>query len=1044
MRGETAARLVESVASQDGTIEILHDALDSMPVSVALLVPVQDSQDFQYVYANPLNRALKPRASIVGRTYGDVWPELADFVLPHFREVFETGIAWGAEDAPLQVEIEPGKIETRFYTFQVSLLEAAGERILLDRSLETTAQVKSLEALRESEERFHGLVAATSDVLYRMNADWSEMRQLTSAGFLAYTEKPDSEWLQKYIHPDDQEHVLAVINEAVKSKGTFSLEHRVLRADGTIGWTYSRAVPVVSDTGEIIEWFGAADDITKRREAEDALDQERRRAVAQTERMALLKELAEIGASSAEVDQTVARLVDALMRALESRAAYIWGIDETLAALVPVGATDPQAVSASHGPTDLEAQTISARAVRERAAVFIEDMDTDPLASEHTISFARELGFRSAVALPLVINDVPVGALALGWPDARSFGAEELSYLESVAAEVAVGLHNARLFEAERSARQRTSQELDATSLLLEAAESLAAAVEVKDALELVGALARSVTGAKRAFVNLINAEERMLEPVVPASRLSAPRGGRLSFDVLSGTALNAIVERRTKILDYEAPGIPDYDRSIAQKNECRLALFVPLLLRGTIVAHITLDDPGERHQFCPRDIRMVEGIASQAAIIVRNAQLFEDRARQADLAEALNRVNAAVHSTLDFDQIMNRVVVDATRAASLDMMAIHLLEGDRWRFAYSYNLPEDLRRLRLESSQAPLSSAVLEHHEAIVIKDARTDERANRQLMSRFDIGALMALPLYVRGDAIGVLFAGCFGEETTLDGRQIDFMHKVASTLSLALENARLYQTEHEIADKLQTAILALPNVVRGIEFSHAYHSAAEVARVGGDFYDLFQIDDDHVGLVIGDVAGKGLQAAVLTSMVKNTVRAHAHEGNKSPARVMELTNSIVFRSTASEAFVTLFYAVLDCRDGSLVYANAGHTTAAVAGPHAPPRGLAVTGPILGAFQHATFDQACSNLAMEEVLLLYTDGVTEARSGEELYGEQRLFELLARQRGGDTRALVAALVSDVMMFSDQVLRDDVAILAVKRVERGTDTPLQRKLEVG
>jgi signal transduction histidine kinase/CheY-like chemotaxis protein len=126
-------------------------------------------------------------------------------------------------------------------------------------------------ALRKSEERLRALVHATSDVVYRMSPDWIEMHQLHGQEFIADTENPSSTWLQKYIHPDDQPHVVATIQGAIRNKSIFELEHRVLRANGSLGWTFSRAIPLLDENGEIVEWFGAASDITERKRMEEEL-----------------------------------------------------------------------------------------------------------------------------------------------------------------------------------------------------------------------------------------------------------------------------------------------------------------------------------------------------------------------------------------------------------------------------------------------------------------------------------------------------------------------------------------------------------------------------------------------------------------------------------------------------------------------------------------------------------------------------------------------------------------------------------------------------
>ena len=136
---------------------------------------------------------------------------------------------------------------------------------------DVTEQRRMDEQLRASEERLRALVSATSDVIYRMNPDWTELRHLDGRGLLPDTLEPSRDWLDRYLKPEDQPSILQAIHEAIRTSGNFELEHRVRLVDGSLGWTLSRAVPLRDDAGEIHEWFGAANDITARRRAEDAL-----------------------------------------------------------------------------------------------------------------------------------------------------------------------------------------------------------------------------------------------------------------------------------------------------------------------------------------------------------------------------------------------------------------------------------------------------------------------------------------------------------------------------------------------------------------------------------------------------------------------------------------------------------------------------------------------------------------------------------------------------------------------------------------------------
>lgn len=130
---------------------------------------------------------------------------------------------------------------------------------------------ESIVAIQASEMRFRAFVTASAEVVYRMSPDWGEMRQLHGRNFMADTHEPTAQWLNNYIHPQDQARVLATIDAAIAAKSIFELEHRVLRVDGELGWAQSRAVPLLDPDGAIIEWIGAATDVTDRKRIEASL-----------------------------------------------------------------------------------------------------------------------------------------------------------------------------------------------------------------------------------------------------------------------------------------------------------------------------------------------------------------------------------------------------------------------------------------------------------------------------------------------------------------------------------------------------------------------------------------------------------------------------------------------------------------------------------------------------------------------------------------------------------------------------------------------------
>lgn len=183
---------------------------------------------------------------------------------------------------PIRMQLPNGQVnyEERFWSAVNSpIFNEAGNIICIAHTtIDITAQVRSNAELRESEKRYRALSSATADVVYRMNPDWKQIRQLQGRGFLKDSADLWYSWVDEYIPAEDQPLLRKTIDEAIRGKSIFELEHRVVRADGTRGWVLSRAVPMLDANGAIYEWIGAASDITERKEAEERLkDADRRK-----------------------------------------------------------------------------------------------------------------------------------------------------------------------------------------------------------------------------------------------------------------------------------------------------------------------------------------------------------------------------------------------------------------------------------------------------------------------------------------------------------------------------------------------------------------------------------------------------------------------------------------------------------------------------------------------------------------------------------------------------------------------------------------------
>jgi len=239
------------------------------------------------------------------------------------------------------------------------------------------------------------------------------------------------------------------------------------------------------------------------------------------------------------------------------------------------------------------------------------------------------------------------------------------------------------------------------------------------------------------------------------------------------------------------------------------------------------------------------------------------------------------------------------------------------------------------------------------------------------------------------------------------------------------RLYSAQRTISDTLQEAILISPQKIEGISFGHIYHSATEATKIGGDFYDIFEMEHDKVGIMVGDVSGKGLEAAAVTSLVKNTVKAYSYE-ETSPALILKKADRVLRKGIDTSCFITLFLGILDTKTGNLIYCSGGHPPAIIKRANSDISLLATSSGPIGILPEPEFIDERQTLKRGDILVLYTDGITEARRGRAFFGEEKLVNLLTRLKEPSVKKLPRLIFNEVIDYTEGTLQNDVVLLTV------------------
>lgn len=301
--------------------------------------------------------------------------------------------------------------------------------------------------------------------------------------------------------------------------------------------------------------------------------------------------------------------------------------------------------------------------------------------------------------------------------------------------------------------------------------------------------------------------------------------------------------------------------------------------------------------------------------------------------------------------------------------------------------------------------------------------------MLRAMDVTSLMVVPLPGRGRTLGSMMFSLIGTDRSYGSDELALVEELGRRVGLAVTNARLHERERTVAAALQRSLLPpdLPRVP-SVELAASFHPGGEGVSVGGDFYDVFAIGEGAWVVGIGDVCGVGPEAAAMTAQVRYSARALAspHEG---PATLMKRVNRLLVEPCFESRFCTAVYGMLrPTADGiTITLASAGHPPPLLLRSSGRVEAVGGAGTLLGVVDDPEQLEEEVTMAAGDLLLLYTDGVIEARREDEWFGEDRLRELLEGCGGMDAAGVTARVQQAVVEFAGGAVGDDVATLAVK-----------------
>lgn len=726
----------------------------------------------------------------------------------------------------------------------------------------------------------------------------------------------------------------------------------------------------------------------------------------------LLGEALAAGADEVEAAEQIVRLA---ADAAGAASASLWRIEVDM----------PPTLLAHHGSNG-EAHDSAAEEAEVRLA----------LEEPRRPSMIRELAGRKGAVATIPLGEPPVGALYLKLDEVPAAG--DLSLLMPFAARAALALRHTRRVALTATALRRSQTVIGVVS---QAIAQLSLAHTLETAVERIGELTASghVAVYLREGQRLTAAASRGLEG--PHTEL-AERLLELALGPFRGRGYLFIEDMRR---DPRLRGLEEG----WETNGIRRALLVPLIVHDEVIGALGVFKTRPR-QYREGEESLLLALSSQLAVAVENARLHERTKELGEVLEStlhaerrsahqlrgLYEISASFAESLSLEATLEAVARTMVDLFGLDAAVIRipnergeLLEA-RTVWIPDPNLRETVGHLLREPQplSAPLARRLLRAGRPVILRPGTaTGQDAHRLLEPFLAQGSTAAvLPLATPGEIQGTLTLLSLDPASPLERETVDAAMTVASQAALAIDNARLYQQQKDFSETMQRSLLpsALPEV-EGIEVGRVYESAARV-DVGGDVYDFLHLDDGRLAVILGDVTGKGIQAAADMAMARFSFRALARM-HPEPGDFLRSVNEVVVDEIEPGKFITLLYVLVDAQARTVACASAGHPAALLLSPSGEVGQLAEHGLALGIDSDQEYGAASAELAPGTTVVLFTDGVVEARHEGELYGEERLSALLEQSAGFEPQALAEATLADCRSFAGGELSDDCAVVCLR-----------------